>query len=70
MDPDECLKQIRQALLLMGEAESDAAYMTAASDLFNAVEAMDAWMSKGGFMPTAWWSAKIKVIRNEVTGAS
>lgn len=54
MDPEEVYTHMKQSLLLMNEAESDAAFMSSAADLGAAVEALDSWLSRGGFPPKAW----------------
>lgn len=43
MDPNDALKNLKQAL-----ADGD---LEAAKDYF---EALDEWLSKGGFFPAAW----------------
>ena len=52
MDPDEVLAKARQAVAEMvaaGDCGSDAA-----ADLLDAFEALDHWMTAGGFAPAAW----------------
>jgi hypothetical protein len=53
MDPDECLKKLRDALLRADTTEG--------SDRFEALEnvadysdALDAWLQNGGFLPADW----------------
>jgi hypothetical protein len=64
MDPDEALKNARTALKNYRELESfeqktnnerdrDLEIMCA-DDMFDAFEALDGWLSKGGFPPKAW----------------
>jgi hypothetical protein len=52
MDPDEALKKAREALKRMGDEAYDAGDM--AQELAEAFEALDGWLSKGGFPPHAW----------------
>lgn len=54
MDPNEVLAQMRRSILLMQEAEGDASFMTSAAELLDAAEALDGWLSKGGFLPREW----------------
>lgn len=53
MDPDETLRQIRA---LCNEIAMAAAAERAelAEQLAERVEALDEWMTKGGFAPAAW----------------
>ena len=54
MDPNEALKNARAlaaAILKDGETWDSA---TRAEELANAFEALDEWLSKGGFLPEAW----------------
>jgi predicted RNase H-like HicB family nuclease len=57
MDPDEALKNAREALARhtaakQGEYSKDR--LAAGDDLAEAFEALDAWMSKKSFPPEAW----------------
>lgn len=57
MDPNEALKNARKAIAAMNaadERENQAAYVFAAMQLAEAFEALDNWMSRGGFAPQAW----------------
>jgi hypothetical protein len=57
MDPNEALKNARHAGLDL-RRERDGGNCedihTAADDLAEAFEALDGWLSKGGFLPDAW----------------
>ncbi len=56
MDPNETLSQIRQIL----------AHDRDAARLADLVEALDGWLTEGGFMPQAWASTRppgVSVIR-------
>jgi hypothetical protein len=72
MDPDEALKKAREALarIRAASAESDSEEpsdsqawvqawndLRALLDLADAFEALDGWLSKGGFLPENWSSA-------------
>lgn len=46
MDPDVCLAEIR-AILDKPDADAYA-------DLAERVEALDQWLTRGGFLPAAW----------------
>lgn len=50
MDPNEALKQAREAVarLKRGNEIDDAI------DLAEAFEALDMWLTNGGFLPEAW----------------
>jgi hypothetical protein len=58
MDPDEALKQLREALDGMhgvGAATvGTAGWLDAVEDLARAAEALDTWMANGGFLPAGW----------------
>ena len=57
MDPNAALENMRSAIKAYdaavnaenGDAEADAAW-----ELSEAARALDEWLSKGGFLPTAW----------------
>lgn len=61
MDPDEALAALRAAIEEYGnegyrddvETEAAASAMVVAS-ILEKFEALDEWMSKGGFPPAAW----------------
>lgn len=56
MDPDTTLEVMRQAThyLTDGQPLTMAAYTDVVETLIEAVEAMDHWLSRGGFLPTDW----------------
>lgn len=74
MDPNEALKRIREAVAALRAAEKRAdekketaeAWTEAVAalgeghldNLLEHVEALDGWLSKGGFLPTDWAGAK------------
>lgn len=53
MDPNETLRRLRIAykIILNDEPEVDA---DSAIDLAELCEALDGWLSRGGFLPGAW----------------
>lgn len=55
MDPDEALKNAREAAALIldssGSSVDDAVQGHALAEAF---DALDGWLSKGGFLPDAW----------------
>lgn len=56
MDPDETLRLLREAYSRFEDvrgAESGPV-VDAASDMRDAVVALDEWLSRGGFLPAAW----------------
>jgi hypothetical protein len=54
MDPNEALRRIRAAIADLQSAESSSAVSVAADELAEHTQALDEWMSRGGFLPTAW----------------
>jgi hypothetical protein len=54
MDPDEALKKARAALKAFHDAPDAERSMIAGADLADAFEALDGWLSKGGFLPRDW----------------
>ena len=61
MDPDEALKNAREALRLIRDKEQEGYRDWGGRheaqefvDLADAFEALDGWLSKGGFLPKAW----------------
>ena len=59
MDPDATLALIREALAetaMAADGDSNDDEIAAAHKLRDGVEALDEWLSKGGFLPAAWAS--------------
>lgn len=55
MDPDEALKKAREALSDHRNGRLNAAEQAdVLQELADAFEALDGWLSKGGFPPRAW----------------
>lgn len=61
MDPDEALREIRRAVAEYRRREEsetgiefDLALGALMETLVDSSEALDDWLSKGGFRPTAW----------------
>jgi hypothetical protein len=59
MDPEVALAKARDALARFRAADAadgdpTAAYLDAGADLADAFEALDNWMSQGGFPPPGW----------------
>lgn len=55
MDPNEALRKIREfGRIVRDEDASDAQRYDAATDLAEHVQALDEWLSRGGFPPEAW----------------
>lgn len=56
MDPNKALKKARAALAKVRawQDEEGETSPEAAEDLVDAFEALDGWLSKGGFLPQAW----------------
>lgn len=61
MDPDAALARIRDTRKRFDEAERDGLNTTAlilAQELAEAIEDLDDWLSKGGFLPKDWGSRR------------
>lgn len=54
MDPDETLENARSAAKDLREVGDSRAYATAAERLGVAFDALDEWLTKGGFHPRPW----------------
>lgn len=56
MDPNACLARIRALLPLMfvEDGEDYRPDQDTVTELAQHVEALDGWLSKGGFLPSAW----------------
>jgi hypothetical protein len=57
VDPDQALKNAREAAQryrASNEVEGERNGSEAAFDLVDAFEALDGWLSKGGFLPEDW----------------
>lgn len=56
VDPNEALKQIRTLIARLKDARVEPDYRDAAQ-LANRVEALDQWLSRGGYLPREWGAA-------------
>lgn len=57
MDPDAALQLVRDGIVELraaAEGDSNDAEIEAAHELADAVQALDEWLSKGGFLPADW----------------
>jgi len=57
MDPNASLAQLRAAALEWEQAvvaRDERAQLTAATQALEAAQALDSWLSSGGFLPAAW----------------
>lgn len=59
MDPNRVLKQLRQSLIEV-EFEEGEARLSALEDVALCADALDAWMSGGGFLPEPWTKGSIR----------
>ncbi len=68
MDPNATLATLRNAIIQMDAAESsaDLSYQIAAEELRDAAEALDDWLSKGGFLPDAWQHGEWRHFASEI----
>lgn len=58
MDPNEALKKAREASNIIGSDVSQDVALAAAVDLMMYFDALDQWLSRGGFLPIDWGEAK------------
>lgn len=66
MDPDQTLTELRAAAAQMrDEGTYTGNFLIAASTMLEAFEALDNWMSNGGFLPTQWQHPR--VVRATIT---
>lgn len=55
MDPDVCLAELKESLAVLREKGLDPNRRAAAEErALERVEALDGWLSKGGYWPEAW----------------
>jgi hypothetical protein len=54
MDPNEALKNARIALERVRSSPFNVIDVSIADELADAFEALDGWLTNGGFLPTAW----------------
>lgn len=55
MDPDEALRQLREAIATLNQ--DDHRREIAAEQVVDHFQALDEWLSRGGFLPKAWGAA-------------
>lgn len=51
MDPNQALRELRTALAASRRAPGDTGYLR---DVADSAQALDDWLSDGGFLPTDW----------------
>lgn len=57
MDPNEALTDLRNAIIALRQAaerDSNDVEIEAGHAVADAAEALDVWLTVGGFLPTAW----------------
>lgn len=54
MDPNETLRITRDEIKKASNARTTEEYSDHASAAMDAMEALDEWLSKGGFLPEPW----------------
>jgi len=54
MDPDEALRVIREIIGRYGVEPRSSIGRDDAVRLFEHIDALDEWLSRGGFLPAAW----------------
>ncbi len=55
MDPDEALRRIREIVKRVNENDN---FESDVPELGNLVQALDEWLTKGGFLPALWHRKK------------
>jgi hypothetical protein len=61
MDPNETLKRIRQ---IAGRFEKGQARNQDGPELADLIDALDGWISRGGFLPRDWARAADKTVQS------
>lgn len=54
MDPNAALQLFRDSVRMAEEADTEHAKTGYLIDAARAMEGLDEWLSKGGFLPAAW----------------
>lgn len=54
MDPDEALAKARAARQVIDNETDTKKIDVAIDDVLDAFDALDEWLSKGGYLPRAW----------------
>lgn len=55
MDPNEALKNIRELTqVIQSGSPTDATVLSLASELAEAVDNLDMWLTTGGYLPRSW----------------
>jgi hypothetical protein len=54
MDPTTALANLRKALRTLRGDLSDSAFVDAVDDAADSFDALDGWLSRGGFLPEPW----------------
>lgn len=54
MDPNETLRELREAVTRWHEADLFETERGAAEDMAALVDSLDEWITAGGFLPNAW----------------
>lgn len=63
MDPDTALRELRAALAAVEDAGPDRdEEITALRQVAEYAQALDGWISAGGFLPSLWQAPPIRVL--------
>jgi hypothetical protein len=54
MDPNQALADAREATKVADRTSGPWEHLDALEDALESYRALDEWLSKGGFLPTAW----------------
>lgn len=57
MDPDTAYHDLQDAMRGLCIAETDKAFTIAAAQMQESFEALDGWLSQGGYLPRKWAKA-------------
>lgn len=59
MDPNEALRRLRDAITQFRETTLEVNRLDAAHYMAEYADALDGWLSHGGFLPDAWSAKRV-----------
>lgn len=68
MDPNECLAELRDYIQSEKTLSENGDAWEYVDEIIDRFEALDDWLSKGGFLPSAWRSMNRQFADNEFYG--
>lgn len=60
MDPSETLKRIRELTQEMADTRDPDAALVVAASLADHIQALDEWLTNGGYLPNPWGAPVVK----------